>query len=131
MHFLSFYIQLHTVAPELVATSIKQTPILSKHFYVPQLILHANERVLSKHAVLCGQWPLDSVPILSLSSHLYCQFCKNSSFDMGLSTLSSVKRVFHISSEANIHCLLFQKVIIDKLSGSYLTLIKPVKMSGT
>ena len=38
-----------TVAPVLVATSIKQAPVLSKHFYVPQLVLHANEPVLSKH----------------------------------------------------------------------------------
>ena len=51
---------------------------------------------------------------------------------MGLSTLSGVKRVFH-TFEAIFHCLLSQTVITDKLSGSgsYLTLRKPDKMSGT
>ena len=38
-----------TVAPVLVATSIKQAPVLSKHFLSPQMILHANEPVFSKH----------------------------------------------------------------------------------
>ena len=30
-------------------TSIKQSPVLSKHFHVPQVNLHANDPVLSKH----------------------------------------------------------------------------------
>ena len=55
---------------------------------------------------------------------------KNSSFDMGLSTLSSVKRVFHTLLKP-ISSLLSQTEITDKLSGSYLTLKRPVKISGT
>ena len=40
--------------PVLVATSIKQAPVLSKYFYVSQLILQANEPVLSKHLPSVG-----------------------------------------------------------------------------
>ena len=45
VHFITIPFICSTVAPVLVATSIKQAPVLSKHFNVPQLILHANEPV--------------------------------------------------------------------------------------
>ena len=107
----------YTVQPVLSKPCIKQAPVLSKRFHSPQLILHVNEPLLSKHLsyVASGHYFLSQFWLLAATHFINC--IKNKYFHMGIQTQPGVKIVFTPSPNAIIHCLLSKKIILDNLPG--------------